>query len=192
MQSGIGRVVPLHLLLSKLDPKVIDQLPAGHALTGCDTVAKVGTKKELLNILKSFDPLITGFGREALDDDMLQQAEQFLINVVTKKYRSCSAFDELRAKLYHHKSNNKRFDLPCSLMTLHNNIRRAFLQTKLWLDLPFLNATDTMDFQDCWYVCNLNENMILPKLSDDEVKPLDVPESCKCTTCVKRTCTLYM
>ena len=73
-------------------------------------------------------------------------------------------------------------------MTLHNNIRRAFLQTKLWLDLPFLNATDTMDFQDYGYVCHLNENMILTKLSDDEVKPLDVPESCKCTICVKRTC----
>ena len=55
--------VPLHLLLSKLDPKVIDQLPAGNALTGCDNVAKIGTKKELLHILNSFDPLITGFGR---------------------------------------------------------------------------------------------------------------------------------
>ena len=72
----------LHLLLSKLYPKVIDQLPAGHALTGCDNVAKVGTKKELLHILNSFDPLITGFGREALDYDMLQHSEQFLINVV--------------------------------------------------------------------------------------------------------------
>ena len=172
----LEELYPLHLLLSKLDPKVIDQLPAGHALTGCDTVAKVGTKKELLNILNSFDPLIAGFGREALDDDMLQQAEQFLINVVTKKYRSCSTFDELIVKLYHHQSNNKRFvDLPCSSMTLHNNIRRAFLLTKLWLDSPFLNATDTMDFQDYGYVCHLNENMILPKLSDDEVKPLDVP-----------------
>ena len=40
-----------------------------------------------------------------------------------------------------------------------------------------------MDFQDYGYVCHLNENMILPKLSDDEVKPLDVPDSCKCTTC---------
>ena len=85
---------PLHLLLSKLDPKDIDQLPAGHVLTGCDTVAKVETKQELLLILKSFDPLITGFVREALDYDMLKQAGQFLINVVTKKYRSCSTFDE--------------------------------------------------------------------------------------------------
>ena len=53
-------------------------------MTGCNTVAKVGTKKELLHILNSFDPLITDFGRDALDDDMLRQAEQFLINVVTK------------------------------------------------------------------------------------------------------------
>ena len=76
----LEELYPLHLLLSKLDPTVIDQLPAGHALTGCDTVAKLGTKKELLcNILNSFDPLITGFGREALDDDMLQQAEQSLL-----------------------------------------------------------------------------------------------------------------
>ena len=43
--------------------------------TGCDNVSKVGTKKELLHILNSFDPLITGFGRDALDYDMLQQAD---------------------------------------------------------------------------------------------------------------------
>ena len=43
-----------------------------------------------------------------------------------------------------------------------------------------------MDFQDYGYVCHLNENMMLPKLSDDEVKPLDVQESCKCTTCVEK------
>ena len=67
-----ARVVPLHILLSKLYHNVIDQLPAGHALTGCDYVAKVGTKTELLHILNSFDPLITGFGREALDYNMLQ------------------------------------------------------------------------------------------------------------------------
>ena len=180
---------PLHLLILKLDPKVIDQLPAGHSLTGCDTVAKVGTKKSLLNVLESFDPLITDFGREALDGDMIRYAEQFLIKVIAKKYQDCPTFDELRVKLYHHQSKDKRFiDLPCSSSTIHDNIRRAFLQTKLWLDSPFLNAAETMEFQDYGYVCHLNENLIVPKL-DDVVKPLDVPEPCKCTTCVKRTCT---
>ena len=85
-QNPQQELYTLHLLLSKLYSKVIDQLPAGHNLTGCDTVAKVGTKKELLHKLNSFDSLITGFGREALDDDMLQLVEQLLINVVTSIY----------------------------------------------------------------------------------------------------------
>ena len=33
-QKPQQELFPLHLLLSKLDPKVIDQFPAGHALTG--------------------------------------------------------------------------------------------------------------------------------------------------------------
>ena len=64
-QKLLQRLYPLHILLSKLYPKR-------------------RTKKNLLNISNSFDPLITDFGREALDYDMLQQAEQFLINVITK------------------------------------------------------------------------------------------------------------
>ena len=64
-QKSQQELYPIHLLLCKFDPKVIDQLPAGHALTGCDTVAKVGTRKELLHISNNFDPLITGFGRKA-------------------------------------------------------------------------------------------------------------------------------
>ena len=65
-QNPQQELYPLNLLLSKLYPKVIDQLPAGHYLTDCVTVAKVGTKKKLLHMLNSFDPLITGFGREVL------------------------------------------------------------------------------------------------------------------------------
>ena len=34
-------------------------------------------------MLNTFDPLITGLGREASGDDMLQLVEQFLINGVT-------------------------------------------------------------------------------------------------------------
>ena len=50
--------VPLHLLLSKLDPKVIKRLPAGHVLTGCDTVTKEGTKLfEICNGRRSASPI---------------------------------------------------------------------------------------------------------------------------------------
>ena len=79
-QNPQKELYPLHILFSKLYSKVINQLPAGHNPTGCDTVAKVETKK-LLRMLNSFDPLITAFG-----DDMLQLVEQLLINVVTSIY----------------------------------------------------------------------------------------------------------
>ena len=39
-----NEMYPLHRLIQKLNPAVVDNLPAGHSLTGCDTVAKVGTK----------------------------------------------------------------------------------------------------------------------------------------------------
>ena len=113
-------------------------------------------------MLNSFDPFITGLSREALDDDMLQLVEHF------QRTESKTVSPPV-------KQQQKIVDLPCSSMTVHNNIRRAFLQTKLCLDSPFSNATDTMDFQDYGYVCHLNKNMILPKVSDDKVKQLDVP-----------------
>lgn len=181
---------PLHLLVRDiLYPKIIDQLPAGNSLTGCNTVAKVGTKKNLLSVLENLDPVITDFAKEALDGDMIHNAEQFLINVIQKKYQSCNTFDELRVNLYHHQSRDKKFiDLPCTSTTIHNNIRRPYMQVKQWLDTPFLNAADRMDPQDYGYTSHLSENLILPKLDEDEIKPLDIPEPCKCTTCVKRTC----
>ena len=39
-------VFPLLDVVSNFGDHVINQLPAGHALTGCDTVAKVGTKSK--------------------------------------------------------------------------------------------------------------------------------------------------
>ena len=38
-------LLPLHLLLGKVESSLVRSLPAGHALTGCDTVSKVGFVK---------------------------------------------------------------------------------------------------------------------------------------------------
>ena len=46
-------LLPLHLLLGKVESSLVRSLPAGHALTGCDTVSKVGTKLALLKALSS-------------------------------------------------------------------------------------------------------------------------------------------
>ena len=53
---------PLHCLLGRLDSNLVRSLPAGHALTGCDTVAKVGTKFALLKALQQFSNFLEDFG----------------------------------------------------------------------------------------------------------------------------------
>ena len=48
-----NEIDPVNILVEKMGGKVVDQLPAGHSLTGCDTVAKVGTKLAMIRTLTS-------------------------------------------------------------------------------------------------------------------------------------------
>ena len=114
---------PLHLLLPKISPAVVDNLPAGHSLTGCDTVAKISTKKNLLNSLDLHGKLITEFGKDRLDEDIIQQAEAFLVKLVCTKSENFTSFDELRASRYHRNLEKRFVDLPCTSAAIHQNIR---------------------------------------------------------------------
>ena len=115
---------PLHLLVSKLAPCVVDNLPAGHSLTSCDTVAKVGTKLSLLKLLESDSDLIQGFGSDRLDEDTSDQAEQFLVKVVaTKTYMSCQTFDELRTKLYRHSRKRNLYSYHARQMKCNKTLK---------------------------------------------------------------------
>ena len=45
-RSDSRTVFPIHELADDLDPDLAEILPAIHALTGCDTASKIGTKKQ--------------------------------------------------------------------------------------------------------------------------------------------------
>ena len=75
----------------------------------------------------------------------MTDAEQFLVKVLNKKHDSCVSFDELRVKLYHQFKGKKFIELPYSSAAFHKNIKRAYKQTRYWLDAPYLNATDSLD-----------------------------------------------
>lgn len=163
---------PLHLLASKLNPCVVDNLPAGHSLTGCDTVAKVGTK-------------LSDFGFDRLDEDVLLQAEQFLVKVVASKAcMSCQSFDQLRVKLYHHARQKKLTELPCSSNEIQLNVKRAYLQARMWLESPFGNASEVIDAEEFGY-----NSLLAPIWYTPPHRPLDIPDPCSsCTSCVRVTC----
>ena len=113
--------------------KVVDQLPAGHSLTGCDTVAKVGTKLAMIRTLTSQgEDSIINFGKESI----ITAAEHFVVQVAAKKScQGCETFNELRLKEYF-QSHKKRFiDLPCSSVEMQENIKRANMQTGMQLNI---------------------------------------------------------
>lgn len=181
---------PLNLVLERVEGHIIDQLPAGHSLTGCDTVAKVGTKLSLLNTLETDEDLLPYFGKDhRLDPADLADAEQFLVKVLSKKFQMCSCFNQLRVKLYHDSQNKRFIDLPCSSDEIQQNIRRAYLQTRIWLESPFCNAADTLDALNYGFSSDPNRNTLEPCLSTGPQKPLDVPDPCStCTNCSRSTC----
>ena len=47
-QGNSSRAAPVYNLVRLMKSDVVDVLPAVHALSGCDTTSKVGTKKSAL------------------------------------------------------------------------------------------------------------------------------------------------
>ena len=83
-------------VIAHFGSSVINQFPAAHALTGCNTVAKIGTKAAILRLLvQENDRPLTDFGRDRMDSDMLAATEKFLVQVLSKKYSTYVNFNEL-------------------------------------------------------------------------------------------------
>ena len=75
--------MPFHDLVEKISNDIIEILPAVHALTGCDTTSKIGTKEAALKTANvcGYEHLCF-FGKHELMNDMIYNAEQFLLRFV--------------------------------------------------------------------------------------------------------------
>ena len=180
-----NELYPLHKLILSIGTAIINGLPAGHALTGCDSAAKIGTKISLLKALEKHGSLINEFGVDRLDEEMIDRAELFLVKIIaTKVYQNCSTFDQLRTKLFMHSKEKKFIKLPCSSNEVREHIKRAYYQTRMWVEAPFGDARELMSAENYGYHIDLT-----PKWFSPPYRPLDVPEPCQtCTSCVRASC----
>ena len=80
-RSESRTVVPIHDLVDSMEPDLVEVLPAIHALTGCDTTSKFGTKgKAVKEGMKNGYNLLYSFGRDEISNQMIADAENsFLI-----------------------------------------------------------------------------------------------------------------
>ena len=83
----------------------------------------------------------------------------------------------------------KKFvDLPCSPNGITENVKRAYLQARMWLEAPFWNAADRMDPTDFGYDYSVINESYEPTLFKGPQKPTDLPDPCTCKKCARKTC----
>ena len=181
-----NELYPLNEVISRVTPRsIVDYLPAGHALTGCDSVGKVGTKASLMKVLATDGELLENFGLDALDEEGLNKAESFLAKVVGRKGDDgLQSFDALRTRAFLQSKEAKFTNLPCSSNEIHQNIKRACYQTRLWLESVYGDGRDVMNVESYGYTAEF-----APTWFNGSQRPPDLPEPCKgCTTCVRSSC----
>ena len=114
---------------------------------------------------------------------MMSNAEMFLTQLVAKKGdQGCASFDELRLTEYYQSKKKKFIDLPCSSNELQQNIKRAYMQVRTWLESPFWNAADFVDPVDYGY----EEPFYEPTYFEGSCKPQDIIGPCK--KCARTAC----
>ena len=126
--SGRGNsrtLFTIHDLANDLDSDLVEVLPAIHAVTGCDTASKVGTKSRAVREGADWYHLLYAFGRDALSDEMIADSGKFYLRYITK--HDVDTFDELRFFVYHEKY--LEFDIEHFPPT-SDNIRQHILRAK--------------------------------------------------------------
>ena len=173
---------PIHDLANDLDSDLVEVLPAIHALTGCDTASKVGTKSRAVREGAGCYHLLYAFGSDALSDEMIADAEKFLLKCITK--HDVDTFDELRFIVYHEKY--LEFDtehFPPTSDNIRQHILRAYLQCYIWLHFAFLGNND-LDPLEYGYISTEDRN-IVPIISNKPSIPCNFPQPCNCQKCGK-------
>ena len=124
-QGNSRTFFPITYLTNNLDSDLVEVLPVIHALTGCDTASKVGTKSRAVREGVGCYHLLYAFGRDALIDEMIADAEKFLLKCITK--HDADTFHELRFIVYHEKYfelDSERF--PPTSDNIRQHILRAY------------------------------------------------------------------
>ena len=181
-----GSVTPLHESVSNLFEEVTRILPAIHALSGCDTTCKIGTKLQAFKAAKKPEHHSQkDFGIRPLDEDIFNAAEHFLLDCLSRTAnRTVNTIDELRYNQYHNLGSTFSIDkFPCTSRSLRVHIQWSYYQCTLWLGA----ATKTCSQLDpIEFGYGNDDNFFLyPKIINGPSLPLDFPTPCKCLKCAK-------
>ena len=178
MQLGKGdgkRWIPIHLYQSELGHDYCKALLKFHLGTGCDYLSKIGTKSSALKAKPEAN--LNTFGESVnLDDAQIQEAEKYLVNVMSsfRLKSNISSFDELREKYI---KKGSVLDLPpTSYSIIYGHIPRWWFLYKIFSNL-LSHDFGHLKPQECGW------NLIDGELQPNKCLNLVPDKLCKTCTC---------
>lgn len=166
-------------------------LPAFHALTGCDVVSGfygIG-KKKAWGVFQQHSDLLTSLGVSATD--MEDNLDSYTINpsttadaekFVCKLYQpNCedSQINKVRYRMFQQAKDKLLKHLPPTYDTLSEHIKRTHLQAIIWKESNFAQPSQPLPTQLGW---TLDNNRLIPVLATKPAVPTNylATVSCNC------------
>ena len=169
------------IMVRLMKSDVVDVLPAVHALSGCDTTSKVGTKTSALQATEETGhEQLESFGKLPLSDDMISASEKFLVDCLS----SSDKVDTLMNCAFRH-ITKRSFNWTCTLKSTILLIGRAYLQCYQWTHVASMEGIDLNPIE-YGYSVSEDDNLV-PEILDGDIKPSDFPLPCNCLKCAKST-----
>ena len=160
------KIYAIHDIVRELKEDIVDALPFFYALTGCDTVSffhRIG-KKTAWNIWKVM-PEITEVFKECWKVDCMEvdhRIERFIILL----YSKTSDITDIHQARFRLLTSGRFIDyIPPTRGALLQHIKRATLQTKLWM-LRLIKNPEIPNPINYGWILTEDKNSFIPKWSD--------------------------
>lgn len=132
------RFIPVNQIVDKLGRELCQNLPAAHALTGCDTTSslfKIGKRSafsKLASQVRECPEILTTFGMTDNVEADVVSARRYILNVYGNKDISCTTLDQLRYR-YASVTDKAASEFPPTEDAFKQHVLRARYQTSVWL-----------------------------------------------------------
>ena len=170
------------MCFSSVGQSMCDVLPAVHALTGCDITSKFGTKSAALKA----DPtkLLKGFGQgdATISNVEFRNAEEYLVQVLSRGNHSIETLDDLRYQMYHQRKTVTILDLPPTSHAAKGHILRAFYSAYIQM-----NCLENVSLDPLQYGFQMQEGTLEPKAFHRPLPDYMVID-CRCVKCAISRC----
>ncbi|KAK3883332.1 hypothetical protein Pcinc_012368 [Petrolisthes cinctipes] len=184
--ANIGATVKRHW-------NIIPELPAAHAITGCDSVAFIG-KATALKVLAKGVKLTSVGDRTATLDGVIKEATSFVGQCYGGK--QTDNMSKVRLEMWLNKTGKRKLASPPKLKSIPlttesfvKNFKKAHYQTIIWKSAlqPHPTALDPTDFG--WSKDELSKSLLPVTLKPNiAIAPADILQAVRCGCATNQPC----